>query len=110
FVITRPLAETNDPLPPELNRTLAFCRCSSHCGVGWNWYLCLSCFSGGELKSHIPSSASADATKPVAHAIANVRNFFSDEKMASIAQHRALTCARQLLCYPCWSVAVVIGG
>src|SRR5439155_10368994 len=50
-----PLPETNDPLPPELNRTLAFCRCSSHCGVGSHRYFSFNCLSGGLLNSHIPS-------------------------------------------------------
>src|ERR1043166_3555061 len=55
--MTSPLADTNDPLPPELKRTLDFWRCSSHCGVGSNWYFSLNCLRGGLLKSHIPSSA-----------------------------------------------------
>src|SRR5437764_1033031 len=46
-----PLPETNDPLPPELNRTLAFCRCSSHCGVGSNRYFSFNCLSGGLVRT-----------------------------------------------------------
>src|SRR4051794_38590388 len=49
----------NEPDPPELNRTLAFCRCSSHCGVGSKLYFCFSCAAGGLLNNHIPSSAKA---------------------------------------------------
>jgi hypothetical protein len=96
-VITSPFAETNEPLPPELNRTLAFCRCSSHWGVGSNWYFSFSRFSGGALKSHIPSSANADAAKLVAHAMAKTGNFGREIKLMSIAQHRMLLYVRQLL-------------
>ena len=59
-MMTSPLGETNEPLPPELNRTLAFRRCSSHCWVGSNWYLSFSCLSGGLSNNHMPSSAFAN--------------------------------------------------
>src|SRR5436305_15294263 len=55
--MARPSAETNEPLPPELKRTLDFCRCSSHCGVGSKLYFSFNCLSGGLLNSHMPSSA-----------------------------------------------------
>src|SRR5437879_7522483 len=97
--MTSPFAETNEPLPPELKRTLAFCRWSSHCSVGSNWYFSLSCFSGGALKSHIPSSATADATKPIVHATANERSFCDVEKAVSITEHKTIASARQLLSY-----------
>src|SRR5438067_6980284 len=99
----------NEPLPPELKRTLAFCRCSSHWGVGSKWYFSLSCLSGGALKSHIPSSAAADAIKPVAHTTTNNNRSFCDvEKAVNIAEHRTLESARQLVrfsfCTKClWS-------
>src|SRR6266480_1922637 len=91
-----PLAETNDPLPPELTRTLAFCRCSSHCGVGSNWYFSFSCLSGGELKSHMPSSALAMRARPNTEAIMIEPIFRGLENAINIAQHKTLTTARQL--------------
>src|SRR5256885_394031 len=54
-----PFAEMKEPLPPELKRTLAFWRCSSHCGVGSKLYFSLNCLSGGLLNNHIPSSPNA---------------------------------------------------
>src|SRR5438034_4990730 len=86
-----PVAETNEPLPPELNRTLAFCRCSSHCGVGSNWYFSFSCFSGGALKSHIPSLARADTEQPMAQVVAMQHSF-----REITCQHKMPRCARQL--------------
>src|SRR6266404_544131 len=70
--MTSPSAETNDPLPPELKRTLAFCKCSSHCPVGSKLYFSFSCFSGGLLNGHIPSSADA-ATAPEIEIIMTAR-------------------------------------
>src|SRR6266478_8362974 len=94
-----PVAETKEPLPPELKRTLAFCKCSSHCGLGSKLYFPFSCLRGGALKSHIPSSAAADATNPIAHATANDFSLCDVERAVSIAQHRTLTSAQQLLSY-----------
>jgi len=62
------------------------------------------------LKSHIPSSASADAAKLVAHAMAKVCNLGCEKKLLSIAQHRMLACARQLLSYRRLSTRAVISG
>src|SRR5262249_10005742 len=60
----RRVPETNERLPPELKRTLDFWRRSSHCGVGSNWYFSFSCFSGGLLNSHMPSSPNARSLRP----------------------------------------------
>src|SRR6266567_4108455 len=60
----RPVAETNDPLPPELNRTLDFWRCSSHCLLGSKLYLSFNCLMGGAVLSHIPSSPNARSLRP----------------------------------------------
>src|SRR5205814_10635419 len=91
----------NEPLPPELKRTLAFWRWSSHCGVGSKVYFSFSCLSGGALKSHIPSSAIAHATKQVVHAMTNARSFCDVENAVSIAEHKMLACVRQLSSYSC---------
>src|SRR6266700_8337578 len=92
-----PVAETNEPLPPELKRTLAFCRCSSHCCVGSKLYFSFSCLSGGVLKSHIPSSAIAAVAKPVRQAIVIALSFCGLKKGISIGEHRTPTRTRQLL-------------
>src|SRR5262245_5764771 len=55
--MTSPSAETNDPEPPLLNRTLECCTCSSQAFVGLKLYFSCSSFVGGLLNSHIPSSA-----------------------------------------------------
>src|SRR5262245_36873736 len=55
--MTSPSAETNDPEPPLLNRTLECCTCSSQAFVGLKLYFSWSSFVGGLLNSHIPSSA-----------------------------------------------------
>src|SRR5260370_37389187 len=60
----RPVAETNEPLPPELNRTLDFWRCSSHCLLGSKLYLSFNCLMGGAVLSHIPSSPNARSLRP----------------------------------------------
>ena len=93
--MTRPFPDTNEPLPPELKRTLDFWRCSNHCWVGSNWYFSLSCLSGGALKSHIPSSASADATQTIAHATASGPSFREVPEAVNIGKHKMLTDARQ---------------
>src|SRR6516164_4218606 len=59
FVITSPVGDTSDPEPPVEMRTHDFCRCSSHAAVGSKPYFSFSCFAGGRLKSHMPSSADA---------------------------------------------------
>src|SRR6266571_6649161 len=97
--MTSPFAETKEPLPPELNRTLAFCRCSSHCGVGSKLYFSFSCLSGGALKRHIPSSAIAAVAKPIRHVIMIALSFREFVKAISIDQHRTPTRTRQLLCH-----------
>ena len=94
--MARPFADTNEPLPPELNRTLAFCRCSSHCCVGSNSYFSLSCLSGDALKSHIPSSAAADAMQPNTLTTANDLSVGEISETVNIEQHKMLTSARQL--------------
>src|SRR5207237_8149883 len=96
--MTRPLEEMKEPLPPELKRTLDFCRCSSHCGVGSKLYFSFSCLSGGTLKSHIPSSAIAAAAKPIRQVIMIALSFREFVKAISIDQHRTPTRTRQLLC------------
>src|SRR6266566_6544736 len=96
--MTRPFAETKEPLPPELKRTLAFCKCSSHCGLGSKLYFSFSCLSGGALNSHIPSSAIAAAAKPITQAIVIALSLGEFEKAIGIGQHRTLTRTRQLLC------------
>src|SRR5229473_277036 len=55
--MTRPSADTNDPEPPLLKRTEDFCTCSSHWAVGSKSYFSLSSLVGGEVNSHMPSSA-----------------------------------------------------
>src|SRR5688572_30184533 len=55
--MTKPSAETNEPEPPLLNRTLERCTCSNHSLVGLKSYLSCSSLAGGLLNSHIPSSA-----------------------------------------------------
>src|SRR5205807_6246180 len=62
--MARPVEETNEPLPPELKRTLDFCRCSSHCRVGSNSGCSFNRWSGGLLNSHIPSSPNARSLRP----------------------------------------------
>src|SRR3954470_19145390 len=57
--MTSPSAETNDPDPPELNRTDDFWTWSSQPGGGVKSYRSFRCFSGGLLNSHMPSSAGA---------------------------------------------------
>src|SRR5437868_3081641 len=72
----RPFGETNEPLPPELNRTLAFCRCSSQSFVGSKLYFFLNCLRGGLLNSHIPSSPKAcplQATNKIDNETKNLR-------------------------------------
>src|SRR6266699_6977354 len=96
--MTRPFDETQDPLPPELKRTLAFWRCSSHCGVGSKLYFSFSCLSGGALNSHIPSFANAAAAKPIRQVIVIALSLGEFEKAISIGQHRTPTRTRQLLC------------
>src|SRR5262249_47669161 len=96
--MTSPFAATNEPLPPELKRTLAFCRCSHHCCVGSHSYFSLSCLSGGALKSHIPSSAAADPAQAIAHTAASDLSFREVSKAVIIDQLRMLTRARQ----PCF--------
>src|SRR6266566_9437100 len=95
--MTSPFAETKDPLPPELKRTLAFWRWSSHCGVGSKLYFSLSCLSGGALKSHIPSSAIAVVAKPIRQVIVIALSVCEFVKAISIGQHRTPTRTRQLL-------------
>src|SRR6266581_183686 len=95
--MTSPFAEMNEPLPPELKRTLAFWRCSSHCGVGSKLYFSLTGLSGGALKSHIPSSATAAAAKPVRQPMVIETSFPKFEKAISIGQHKTPMRARQLL-------------
>src|SRR4051794_7468885 len=57
--MTRPSAEMNEPEPPELKRTDAFCKCSYQASGLSKPYFCLSCLRGGLLNSHMPSSAGA---------------------------------------------------
>ena len=64
FVITSPLGETIEPEPPLEMRTHDFCKCSSHAALGSKLYFSLSCFSGGLLKGHMPSSATAETERP----------------------------------------------
>src|SRR6266536_6136227 len=99
--MTRPFDETKEPLPPELKRTLAFWRWSSHFGVGSKLYFSFSCLSGGALKSHIPSSAIATVAKPVRQMIVIALSFCGLKKGINIGQHRTPTRTRQLLrvCY-----------
>src|SRR5205809_4660325 len=96
--MTSPFAEMNEPLPPELKRTLAFWRCSSHCGVGSKLYFSFSCLSGGALNSHIPSSAAAAAAKAMRQPMVIETSFPKFEKALSIGQHKVPMRARQLLC------------
>jgi len=51
---------TKLPEPPELKRTDDFCNRSIHASVGSNWWRSLRIWRGGWLKSHMPSSASAE--------------------------------------------------
>src|SRR6266568_5440337 len=95
--MTSPFADTNEPLPPELKRTLAFWRCSSHCGVGSKLYLSFSCLSGGALNSHIPSSAVATVAKPIRQPMVIELSFRKLEKAISIGQHKMSMRTRQLL-------------
>src|SRR5712671_1870876 len=94
--MTNPFAETKDPLPPELKRTLAFWRCSSHCGVGSKLYFSFSCLSGGALNSHIPSSAAAAPVKPMRQPMIIEASFSKFEKAISIGEHKMPMRARQL--------------
>src|SRR6266403_2861479 len=94
----RPVAETKEPLPPELKRTLDFWRCSSHCAVGSKLYFSFSCLSGGTLKSHIPSSAIAAVARPIRQVIMIALRFREFVKAISIGQHRTPTRTRQLPC------------
>src|SRR2546423_15115754 len=96
--MTRPVAETNEPLPPELNRTLAFCKRSSHCLVDSKLYFSFSCLAGGALKSHIPSSAVADVIEAITNAMVNKPSF-----REIIPQHKALKKPRQLSVSSCSS-------
>src|SRR6266700_6981520 len=95
--MTRPFDETKEPLPPELKRTLAFWRWSSHCGVGSKLYFSLSCLSGGALKSHIPSSATAVPAKLIRQPMIIEASFPKFAKVISIGQHKMPMRARQLL-------------
>src|SRR4051812_37577852 len=60
LVITRPWSDTNDPEPPELNRTDASRTCSNQASVGSKPCRCLTRAFGKLLKVHMPSSAPAD--------------------------------------------------
>jgi hypothetical protein len=55
----------------------------------------LSCFSGGALKSHIPSSAAADVTQAIAHTTASDLSFRECREGVNIGKHKMLTSARQ---------------
>src|ERR1051325_9970217 len=91
-----PFGEINEPLPPELKRTLAFCRCSSHCGVASKLCFSLSCLSGGALNNHIPSSAEAEVKAIAMMSGVKIREI--------IRQHRAVNKSRQLMklvSFPC---------
>src|SRR5947207_12694106 len=88
--MTRPVPDINEPLPPELKRTLDFCRCSSHALVGLKLYFSFSCLVGGALNSHIPSSARANIAKPTMHRIVSKLSF-----RGIIGHHRASWKARQ---------------
>src|SRR6185369_12667645 len=61
FVITRPVDETIEPEPPVEMRTQDFWTCSSHFASTSKPYFSFNCFVGGRLKSHMPSSACAQA-------------------------------------------------
>jgi hypothetical protein len=49
------------------------------------------------LKSHIPSSAVADATEPITHTTASGVSFLEIWEAVSIAQHKMLTVVPQLV-------------
>src|SRR5438046_8797000 len=87
----------NEPLPPELKRTLAFWRCSSHCGVGSKLYFSFSCLRGGALKSHITSSAIATVASPARQVIVMALSVGGRKKGISIGQHKTQTRTRQRL-------------
>jgi len=55
----------------------------------------------------MPSSAAADATKPIVHATANDRSFCDVGRALSIADHKTPASARQLLSYHCTSSRVI---
>jgi hypothetical protein len=55
----------------------------------------LSCLSGGALKSHIPSSAAADAAKIIAHTTASGLRFREISEPVNIEQHKLLISAPQ---------------
>jgi hypothetical protein len=51
------------------------------------------------LKSHIPSSAEADAMQPIAHTTASGLSFREISEAVNIEQHKMPTSARQLWSY-----------
>src|SRR5580700_9142826 len=55
--MTKPLADTNEPLAPLSNRTLLFWMCSNQAASGVKWYFSFNCFSGGALNNQAPWSA-----------------------------------------------------